>query len=183
MTFWLDTETLALLQKSPTDKLAPADTIAFTLVALTISDRCSKRVVRAIERILDVPPEDARHLLARPLPFPVKRELSHADAAFGQFELISCDSISVILTDEVFDGATPKYLNELYGQLLQSPEFEIISLQVESIPETERGSQYIDQFLGNDDSWRSSVLKVHRKKALIMKYWGAKIGGVVTLLE
>ncbi len=183
MSSWFDTETKALLRETPPTKLAPSDTVAFTLVALTIRDRHSRRVVRAVERILDIPDEDALRLVARPLPFPVKRGLSHADAAFGQFELISCDAISVILTDEVFDEATPEYLSELYEQLLQSPQFEVVLVHIDSIPQTERGNQYIDQFLGSDKSWRSDALKVHRKKALIMAYWGTKIGGQVTLLE
>ncbi len=120
----------------------------------------------------------ARRLITWP-PFSVKRGLSHEDASFGQFELISCDSISVILTDEVFDGATQEYLNDLYGRLLQSSEFEIVALRIVFMPRTERGLNFIDQFVGDAPGWQTDELRVHRKKARIMKHWATRLGGVV----
>jgi hypothetical protein len=122
----------------------------------------------------------AQRVITRRLPCTVKATLSHADALLGQFELISSDAISVFLNDEVFNGASRKYLNELYSQLVQSPEFEIVSLNVESIPSTDRGNDFVDQFLGNDGAWRTEVLKLPRKKARIMEHWARKIGGHVT---
>lgn len=183
MSSWLDTETKALLQKSPPDKLAPPDTVGFTLVMLSIGGTDNARVVRATARILGDSHDAARRLLMRALPLPVKAGISFADASLGQFELISSDAVSVILNDKVFNGASQDYLKELYAQLLQSSEFEVVSLRVESIPCTDRGDEFIDQFLGDDDSWRSRALKLPRKKARIMEHWASKIGGLVTWPE
>ena len=183
MSSWLDTETKALLRKSPPDKLAPPDTAGFTLVVLSIYGHDNTRIVRAINRILRTSQDAAHRLLKNPLPFAVKAGLLHADALLGQFELISSDAISVFLNDEVFNGASQKYLKKLYAELLQGlqgSEFEVVFLRIESIPSSDRGDEFIDQFLGTDDSWRSQVLKVPRKKARIMEHWANKIGGLVT---
>ena len=180
MSSWLDTETKALLQKSPPEKLAPPDTAGYTLVVLSIYGDDNSRVLRAIKRILRTPQDAACRSLMGPLPIVVETGLSHADALLGQFELISSNAISVFVDDEVFNNASPEYLEGLYAQLLQSPEFEIVSLRLESIPSTERGDDFIDQFLGNDDSWRSQALTLPRKKARIMEHWARKIGGLVS---
>jgi len=180
MSSWLDTETKALLQKSPPDKLAPPDTAGFTLVVLSIYGHNNTHVVRAIKRILGTSEDAASRLLTRPLPFAVKAGLSYADASLGQFELISSDAISVLLNDEVFNEGAQEYLDQLYATLLQSSEFEIVAVRIQSIPSTDRGGEFIDQFLGNDDSWRSAELKLPRKKARIMEHWAKKIGGLVT---
>ncbi len=149
-------------------------------MALSVGEGDERRSVRAFARILGCSEAAARQSIARP-PFSVKRGLSHEDASFGQFELISCDSVSVILTDQVIDGATQEYLDELYEELLRSPEFEVVALRIVSVPQTERGLNYIDQFVGNDPTWRTDELKVHRKKARIMRHWAEKIGGNVTV--
>ena len=184
MSSWLDTETKALLQRTPPNKLAPPGTTGFTLVMLSVYGDDNSRVVRAIKRIERTSSEfSSRRPLTRGLPFAVTSGLSLADALLGQFELISSDAISVFLDDEVFNEATQRYLNELYAQLIQSPEFEVVRLRIEFIPATNRGEDFIEQFVGSDDSWRSHVLKLPRKKARIMEHWAKKIGGRVTCFE
>ncbi len=94
MDTWLDTETKALLQKSPPKKLAPPDTAMFSLVLLSIYRHDIEREIRAIRRILQTSNVEARHLLGKPLPVRITEGLTHSDALLGQFELISCDSVS-----------------------------------------------------------------------------------------
>lgn len=181
MSSWLDTETKAFLQKSPPDKLAPSDTVGFTLVLLSAAGDDNARVLRAVDRVLHDSQDAARRLLRRPLPLSVKAGLSYADALLGQFELISCDAVSVLLNDDVFNEALTSYLDQLYAELLESYEFEVVSLRIESIPSTDRGRDFIDQFVGNDDAWRAQVFKLPRKKARIMEHWAKKIGGRVAI--
>ena len=119
-------------------------------------------------------------MLARPLPIAVKSGLTYSDALLGQFELISADAISVFINDRVLDTASQEYLRQLYSQLLQSSEFELISLRIESIPSTKHSADFIDQFLGDDKAWQSQVLTLPRKKARIMEHWANKIGGCVS---
>lgn len=180
MSSWLDTETKALLQKLPPEKLSPSDTASFTLVLLSIYGRDNARVLRAITKIPGHPQNAAHGVLARALPLAVKSGVSHGDALLGQFELISADAISVFVKDEVVETASQEYLRQLYAQLLQSSEFELVSLRIESIPGTDLGQHFVEQFLGNDNSWRSQVLRVARKKARIMAHWAQEIGGRVT---
>ncbi len=51
MKSWLDTETKALLQKIPPEKLAPPDTKAYSLVLLSIFRHDAFRLQRAFQRI------------------------------------------------------------------------------------------------------------------------------------
>ena len=183
MSSWLDTETKALLQKTPPNKQAPPDTGAFTLVLLSILRNDEQRLARAVERIRPGSREDARFRLQDDLPTPIKGGLTHADALLGQFELISCDAISVFVTDDVVADATPKYLANLYESLLQSDEFAETLVRIEELPDDERGSAFIDQFLGTQQGPLPATLTVLRKKARIMYHWGSKIGGRVSLIN
>lgn len=180
MSSWLDTETRALLHRSPPDKLAPPDTAGFTLVVISIYGQDNTRVARAVKRIQSTSQHASPRSLSRSLPSAVAAKLSHADALLGQFELISSDAISVFISDDVFDEGSPEYLRELYAQLLHGSEFEFVSLHIESIPATDGGDDFIDQFLGSRDSSQSQVLKMPRKKARIMEHWAGKIGGRLT---
>jgi len=187
MNRWLDTETKALLRDPPPDKLAPPDTdmVGFTLVLLSIFHHHNRRLARAFARILRISLMDARIRVGCPLPTPVKPGLSYNDAEVGQFELIACDAISVILDDDVFRGASQPYLNDLYDKMLNSSEFEEVPIRIESIPRTNEGDDFIDQFLSDedDDIWRTQELIVLRKKARIMQHWAANIGGAVSVGE
>jgi hypothetical protein len=183
MSTWLDTETLALLERDPPDKLAPAEVVGFTLVLLKVYGQDTGRLARALQRIADSTDGSAIELAGCAPPCAVKKGLTHADALLGQFELIAADSISVFLDDEVFECASPDYLRQLYAELMQSTEFEPVALRVESIPSSEQGAAFVQQFLGLDDAWRVGPIQAPRKKARIMSHWASKIGGRVRWLE
>jgi hypothetical protein len=180
METWLDTETRALLQRSPPNKLAPPDTARFTLVLLAITGSGRERLLETVRRVLECSPQDALLVLAQPLPVPLKSGLAHEDALLGQFELACCDAISVFLADEVAAHGASDYLTDLYGRLLQSPEFEIVSMRLESIPENPQGEDFLRQFVGRTVRHFPIELKVLRKKARIMEHLAAKIGGRAT---
>lgn len=181
---WLDTETKAILQPSPPEKLAPPDTGMFTLVLLQKgTDRAW--LLRALMRMPGMRQERAVSLAAQPCPVPVARGLSLPDAILGQFELICCNAISVFLRDEiVFPGDRP-YLTELYQQVESSPEFKTVTVTLGSFPDSAPSRQFLDQFLGPGDV-TSALLAGHlrresmmRKKARILEHWAEKIGAKV----
>ena len=180
---WLDTETRAILQPSPPVKNAPPDTAAFTLVLLSAPEEKPDRLVVALERILGADREKALWLLARPVPVSVRGQLSYADALLGQFELIACDAVSVILMDEVVNTAPADYLAGLYADLCESPEFRSVSLRIESIPADEHGRDFLVRFTGAASPELPLELRVMTEKARIMEHWGTKIGGKVTIVE
>ena len=183
MKSWLDTETKAFLEKSPPNKLAPPDTVAFTLLLLSIWRRDERRLTRACERIQLESGESARLRLQDDLPLSIKNGLTHADALLGQFELISCDAISIFLTDEVVNGASQKYLHDLYQSLRRSDEFAKTSVRIENLPNSDPGEEFIDQFLATQDCVLPTTITTLRKKARIMCHWGNKIGGHVSIIK
>jgi len=78
---WLDTETKAVLQQVPPQKLAPAITETFSVVVLSFDSHGDHtRHVRAFDRVLRTSFTDAELQTRRKPPFVVKRELTAADA-------------------------------------------------------------------------------------------------------
>jgi hypothetical protein len=182
MITWLDTETKALLQRSPPKKLAPSDIDTFGLVLLAIQGQERERLTEAIGRVVGSSPEDTRAIIARPMPITLKQGLSYEDALLGQFELICCDAVSVFLADEVIEEATQNYLADLYGRLLQSQEFQSISIRIEHIPSNDKGEEFLHRFVGRAEISLPLELEVMCKKARIMKHWAPKIGGRLTIM-
>jgi hypothetical protein len=182
MTAWLDTETRAMLQPAPPKKLAPPDTATFTLVLLAIAVPGRARLLATIERVVTCSPQEAIRVLNGRAPIVLRAGLSHEDALLGQFEFVCCDAVSVFLADDVVVCGPRDYLRDLYKQLLKSPEFETVSVLVESIPRDPAGEKFLEQFLGRTDCTFPGKLQILRKKARIMEHWAAKIGGRVTIL-
>ena len=180
MNSWLDTETKAILQKTPPHKLAPPKIKGYTLVLLSIYRRHPERLIRAIQRIRPDTREEAMDRLNQKLPTALKHGLTESDALLGQFELICCDAISVFITDDVIKYGESDYLIDLYNTLLYSDEFAATNVVVDSIPENESGKEFVDQFLGSLDESVSNVT-VPYKKARIMVHWGFKIGAKISL--
>jgi hypothetical protein len=188
MSEWLDTETKAMLQQAPPEKLAPPDTGMFSLVLLKMGDDPT-RTRRALERIPRVSGERAVNIATRQCPAVVIASgLSLGDAILGQFELVCCDSISVFLRDEVAASNDRSYLSELFQQFRESPEFESIPATITLIPQTAPGRQFVDQFLGGMSHVASCPHrgyfyegKIMRKKARIMAHWAKKIGAEVVV--
>jgi hypothetical protein len=181
MNGWLDTETKALLQRSPPEKLAPSDTATFTVVLLAVPRESPERLVRAVTCMLDATRDEALQVLALPLPTPIKSGLSYQDALLGQFELIACDAISVFLADEVVGNAPASYLAELYDDVRHSPEFELVSVRIESVPVNAKGRDFWDRFIGAAVPQLPMKLTVMKKKARIMAHWLEKIGGRIVV--
>jgi hypothetical protein len=75
---WLDTETRALLQRSPPEKLAPPDTTAFALVLLADRGHDHHALVGAVQRAAQASAEEAERILSCPLPVSVKNNLSYS---------------------------------------------------------------------------------------------------------
>jgi len=97
---WLDTETKGILQKEIEPKLAPPKAAEFGLVLLQ-KGADYQRLIRAICRTNECSEVEAVTLARSPVPVNVNPGLTQAEAIFGQFELICCDSISAFIRSEV----------------------------------------------------------------------------------
>ena len=180
MNHWLDTETKAILQKSPPDKLAPPTTKGFSLILLSTQHCQPERLVSAIQRIRPESSEQEIAKVGQNMPTVLSQGLSESDAFLGQFELICCDAVSVFIPDTVINHGEQEYLTDLYGTLLRSKEFAETKIIVDSIPDDESGSGFVDQFFGSVGK-TPNIATVHFKKARIMVHWGSKIGAVVKI--
>ncbi|MDY0168077.1 MAG: hypothetical protein RBS80_16130 [Thermoguttaceae bacterium] len=181
---WLDTETKACLQQAPPSKLAPSATETFSLVILRrdpLTER--RRQGQAFERVLGVSLGDAKHLTTAPLPFILKRGLTLSDAMLGQFELICSDIVSVFLSDEVTLSADPRYLADLYRDLLDSDEFAMVTVSITAIPPGESGRKFVRRFIADTAPPLPHPMRATRKKARIMCHWAKKLGGMVSAGE
>ena len=187
MSEWLDTETKAILQGSPPEKLAPPGTAGFTLVLLSkTSDQ--RRLRQALARVRSSESAALDAILAEPCPTTVAAGLTEEDAMFGQFELACCDCPAVFIRDEVVAEDDHSYLSELYAELSASWEFQPVVIEIHSAPSDDRGRRFMRQFLGVDESFLERVQlplreRVLRKKARIMLHWGRKIGADVRAAE
>jgi hypothetical protein len=177
---WLDTETKALLQRSPPEKLAPPDTAAFTLVLLALGGHDHRAIVEAVQRAAQVSAAEAEGILGGRLPASVKKGLSYSDAQIGQFELICCDAISVIIADEVVAGAPADYLMELYAKLQKIDEFRLVTVRIDLLPHSPSGQEFCKKFLGGKEP-TAATMKVMRKKARVMQHWATRIGARMSI--
>ena len=181
---WLDTETRAILQKQDEPKLAPPKAAEFGLVLIR-KGRDEQRLVRAICRINDCRESEGIAVARQPTPIIINSGLTEAEAQFGQFELICCDSIAAFVRSEVLLERDQKdYLDALFQRVLQSPEFRPTRIDVLEVPATEAGERFVDQFLGNaiPEAKRPREefsLWVPYKKAKLIKHWAARVGARV----
>ena len=180
---WLDTETKALLQQLPPEKLAPPDTVAFTLVLLAVRGDDRSGLLRAVQRAAQVAMDDAERIASRGFPASIKTGLSYTDVQIAQFELICCDAVSAFIADEVVAEAPADYLTDLYAKLLRSDEFELVSVRIDSIPGSPMGQEFCDRFLSGRRPIAPAVVDLMRKKARIMEHWAKKLGGRVATLS
>lgn len=187
MSEWLNTETKALLQNVPPEKLAPPDTVGFTLVLLSRTED-QKRLRRALTRAGCNQAAASQIVLTGLCPQVVAVGMTAEDAMLGQFELACCDSVAVFIRDDVVAKNDQLYLTELYAELSSSEEFELVAIDIHFVPDDDRGKRYLQQFLGVREllpEWSGPPLrqKVLQKKARIMRHWADKIGADVRAAE
>ena len=174
MSIWLDTQTKAILQGCPPEKLAPPDIAEFSLVLIETGEH-PDRLQMAVDRLsptlhgkVKLSPEACPQVLAT--------GLMVQDAMIGQFELICCDAISVFVRDEVALEGSRDYLRDLYSRLSSSAEFVKVEVSIKSVPETDRGKRFLHQFLGLESEL--AVFPIRKrfawKKARIMAHWAEK---------
>ena len=179
---WLDTETKAVLQKSPPEKLAPATTETFSIVVIDRSFRpIPSRHLRAYYRVLGTSIGDATEILKQTIPFILKRRLTLPDAMLAQFELICCDIISAFVSDTVISNADPEYLSGLWNSLKTGEEFEKQWVTIDNAPENACGADFLEQFVGVQAMDFPIEITAMRKKARIMQHWAKKIGATVVV--
>ena len=189
MVDWLDTETKALLQQSPPEKYAPADTGKFTLMLLRKGMNW-ERVLRYMVKVPGISVNKATALnYSRSYPLQVAAGLSIADAMLGQFELICSDSISIFLRDDIVQTASPSYLTQICYTTRCSTEFKRIEVNVSCVPANDLGKRFIEQFISvpeillNISHPGNYKMTVMRKKARIMAHWAKNIGAEVTIAD
>ncbi len=184
MSEWLDTETKSLLQNVPPEKLAPPDTLGFTLVLLTRTGD-STRLQHAAKQAGWLA-STFNTALGGECPLRLLTGVTLDDAMLAQFELACCDSAAVFIRDEVVAENDHAYLSELYQELASSDEFRNVGIEVRDVPQSDQGKRFVLQFLGGHErSLELARLPLHlqvmRKKARIMCYWGKKIGADVRM--
>ena len=150
----------------------------YSLILLDVGEEVP-RIVRATIRIRRCDADEAISVLSAPLPIRVAIGLTEQAAQEGQWEFVSCDCIAVFVRDEIVDDGGSAYLRTLFDTVSRSPEFAPVDIEVESVPDTEQGERYINQFFGIDPPALPCRVTVRKKKAKLMEMFGEKIGAVV----
>lgn len=170
---WLDTETRAILCADPPDKLIATATTSFSLL-LILRGKDEFRITEVVSAIRSfAPPQTAK------LPFVVAQNLELDEATAGQLALVACDCITAFVRDEVVNVAAAETFWQLHKEILSSPEFEQVSVQIESIPESVDGRKFRERFFGATVVRTPARVKVFRKKARLMELWATRIGATV----
>ena len=143
MSEWWDTETKALLQNVPPEKLAPPDTVGFTVVLLTKTE--AMRLQQAATRTGWLVSAFHTAVTSR-CPCPLLTGLTLDDAMLAQFELACCDSAAVFVRDEVVAENDRVYLSELYAELSSSEEFEQVGIEIRDVPQASKESGFCCSF-------------------------------------
>jgi hypothetical protein len=180
---WLDTKTKALLQRSPPEKLAPPGTATFALILLAVGGGDRSALVRAVQRVAEASAGQAERLLRGRLPVCVRKGLTYVDGQIGQFELICCDAASVIIADDVVANARADYLAGLLDGFRKIDEFELVTVRIDSVPNSPSGQEFCNRFLGGRTPVSTAVVRLMRKKVRIMQHWAARIGGQMTVIS
>lgn len=173
---WLDTETKSILCREPPEKTAPPQTEGYSLLLLEkgTDERRIDEVVAAIQRGTPAIPDDR--------PFVIARQLCLDDALAGQFALACCDCVTAFVRDAVICDSDCDYLRQLYGQVMGSPEFASVLVELLSVPVTDDGRRFCWQFLGLATPAVPATFRVFRKKARLMEHWAKKTGVVVRVV-
>ena len=179
---WLDTQTKDLLQKVCDEKLAPPKTAEFALVLLRKGPGFH-RLAEAIMEINQCSEAEAAALASGQSPVTINFDLTEEEALWGQFELISCDSISIFLRSEVIAQNDKSYLWPLFKKVLESSEFRPTSVSILQVPATESGDKFLEQFVGKSAIRRDYPLRllIPFKKARIMEHWASRVGVKIKL--
>ncbi len=180
---WLDTETKAFLHAGGPPLATGIDVGEFSVVLMDViyltyeGDR--ERLIRAATRVRGGPERDVIALLKTRTPQVIASGLSFDDALHGQLEFVCCDTTAVIVRDDVAQDRDPSYLHLLYTQVMRSEEFQPVDVAVSSVPETEHGRRFWNQFFGVCTPMQPYRAQISSKKARILAHWAAKIDAYV----
>ena len=163
---WLDTETRAILCQRPPAVHTAIGTEGYSLLLL----KAGADENRAIQAVSEIQRHGAMN--ATGVSIVVAQQLTLDDAMAGQFALSCCDCVSAFVADEVVCSSNAEYLHELSDAVMQSPEFEPVTVRLISIPPNEMGRRFAWQFLGVAVGIaRPCEIQVHWKKARLMMHW------------
>ncbi len=105
----------------------------------------------------------------------IAQQLTLDNAMAGQFALSCCDCVSAFVADEIVCDANAGYLQQLSEAVMASPEYELVTVRLMSIPSNDIGRRFSWQFLGVSVGIATpSEIEVHRKKARLMMHWAGK---------
>jgi hypothetical protein len=109
-------------------------------------------------------------------------ELNEATA--GQLALVCCDCISAFVRDEVVDTSAKETFQRIQNEITASPEFQLVTAQIDDIPASEPGRRFCHQFFGLAAGITfPNKFNVYRKKARLMELWAKRIGVKVITKE
>lgn len=166
---WLDTETRAILCKSPPSIQTAINIKGYSLL-LVKAGRDENRVIQAVSEIQRYGAKNSTNIS-----IVIAQHLTLDDAMAGQFALSCCDCVSAYVTDGVVYDANAGYLHRLSEAVMHSPEFAPITVRLISIPPNDLGRRFSWQFLGIAVGIATpSEIEIHRKKARLMMHWATK---------
>jgi hypothetical protein len=175
---WLDPTTRANLRKSPPDSQTPAvqtaiDTKGFTLLlakARIDEDDNQSRVTEVVSEIRQYGVVSATNIA-----LVIAQRLTFDGVTTGQLALSCCDCISLFLPDEIVFDSNADYVRQLSEIVVQSREFETVSVRLSFIPAGDLGRRFLRQFFGlAPGNAAPSKIQAHRKKARLMLHWANK---------
>lgn len=172
---WLDTETKAILYPDRPDKLIASATDSFSLLLLH-KGKDEGRIREVALAIRKFSPPVSNY------PFVVGQGMELEDVLAGQFALACCDCVTAFVRDEIVDESASMTFQNLYNEILGSPEFQHVSVSIEHIPNSHEGRRFCWQFFGLATGLAiPTTMNMFRKKARLMDRWAKKVGAIVAL--
>jgi hypothetical protein len=170
---WLDTETRAILCPVPPQKLVSVGVESYSLLLLKNGED-QERTDDIVTAIRDHAPPTLEY------PFVIGQGMDLDDALAGQFALACCDCVGAFVADELVNQSALDLFRQLLSEVLSSPEFERVQVNVEHIPQTDVGRRFSWQFFGLATGLPAPATYVmYRKKERLMEHCAAKAGAAV----
>jgi hypothetical protein len=175
---WLDTETRAILFPKKPEKLVALDIDSYSLLLLN-SGNDERRIQDVVAEIRKIGPTTSINV-----PFVIGRQLSLEDALAGQFALACCDCVTAFVRDKIVQESPLKVYRQLHREVMSSPEFTLVDVLIESIPNTHEGRRLGWQFFGLATGVQTpKTIRMFRKKARLLEHWAKKVNAIVRVCD
>jgi hypothetical protein len=174
----LDTEMKAVLCPDPPDKLIAIGTESYSL--LLLNKGSDERRTDAVAAAIRKHGNDGQS----GYPFIIARQLNLDDAIAGQLALVCCDCVSAFVRDELVEERTREVFRELYCEVMNSREFQLVDVRVNHFPQTDLGRRFCWQFFGLASGIACpATFRMYRKKARLLTLWSKELNADIVSNE